>query len=138
MSNNPLERDDFAVALMAKQINSGLQYVDKQTTSRPSKQPPAARLTPNKFLTKDGRVVENTERIQAPHDIKNILIPMPDNTTVNNQPSQTNNNQQLELAFETPTAKQQASIDTINSKIDDILNILANINKKLESYEQSK
>lgn len=88
---NPLlERDDVVAAMFAAEVNRGLKYVDKQTTNRPSAQPPASRLNPQAMVEKKNTPavnrqinnIENPSNSLTPQALSDLLIPMPAGVTI--------------------------------------------------------
>lgn len=71
-------RDDVAAALFAAQLGSELTFIDKQTTNRPNRQPPANRTNPNSFLrapvNAPPAMPSQTPRID-PYEMNNQVIP---------------------------------------------------------------
>ena len=123
-----MNEDQLAAAEFAMDLAKGLQYVDQQTTNRPSQQPPALRTNVKDFVT---RVVaqtrsapSNTAQLAAAVDEKIInslpidpnaverapqIIELPRSATTvaPPQPPQVPSNvQQLELSFRDPTVAE--------------------------------
>ena len=132
-----LNDDQLAVASFAADLAAGLNYVDKQTTNRPSQQPPALRTNPKDLITKlvqETRIVpSNQDQLKATvEDVNNKpvinsnILGSTQNVVIGNIQPITQNVQQLELTFDSNEKTQLLntlkSIDTGIKRIITFLN----------------
>jgi hypothetical protein len=160
--------DSAAAAFFAAELASGLKYVDKQTTNRPSQQPQANRLNPQEFL----RNIPQPQRLPTPpshHNdnvargiieskpINELLIPVPQPPTpiVSEQPKSQNNTTavQLELPLNIHEKKPPTNISEwfghLDNKLDEleiknrieigkIYRLISEINAKLDELTSNR
>lgn len=154
-----LNEDQIAIASFAADLAAGLNYVDKQTTNRPSQQPPALRTNPKTLITKlvqETRkvptnqqqlkaMVEDINKIPQPEVLQNTSIApdlqtvqiTPQTITVGNvKPLNLNNVQQLELKFD--LGEKQELLNTLKSIDIGIKKVLNFLNENCTKKKVSK
>jgi len=141
-----MNEDQFAVAQFAADLAANLGYVDKQTTNRPSQQPPALRTDPKSFikrLVQETRNVPNNQQqlaaqqqiLQQAATVQVPQIPVeqatnafvPQTPIVQPTVQLTSNSQQLEFSFEMNEKKEL--LQTLRSIDDTLKEVLVFLNE---------